>query len=237
VALVLATVVAALIGVLEVARRPVALVAGGPALLCRTRGRDQRRTLGRQLGAAGEVGGTVEVLPALDPRLLAHRVGRQRLAAPDREVGVLPHLDRAHVLVDLERLRGIERHHLQRLVARHAAVLDGFRGLGVEPARQLVAVGVEAHVHAAIPHDVLVPRNRVDHLLLVAPPVGEAQRRGAGRGDLVRHLVALEDVRERVDVEAERLGEPDQHQDLVLTVAVAVDQPCAVDDLGERIQL
>src|SRR6516225_8549245 len=83
-------IVAALVGVLQIARRPVAPVAGGArGLLGGARGGDQRRALGRQLGAAGEIGGSVEVLAALDPRLLAHRVRRQRLAAPDREVGVL----------------------------------------------------------------------------------------------------------------------------------------------------
>src|SRR2546430_13730311 len=61
---------------------------------------------------------------SLDPGLLAHRVGRQRLAAPDREVRVLPRLERADVRVDLERLRRVQRHHLQRLLARHAAVLE-----------------------------------------------------------------------------------------------------------------
>ena len=57
------------------------------------------------------------------------------------------------------------------------------------------------------------------------------------RRHLVGDLVAFEHVLERGDVEAELVGQAHQHQDLVLPVGVAVDQPLAAQDLGEGFEL
>ena len=59
----------------------------------------------------------------------------------------------------------------------------------------------------------------------------------ADRLDLVGDLVALEHVLERADREAELLRDAAEHQDLVLAVAVAVDEALAREDLGERLEL
>src|SRR5690606_21304483 len=55
--------------------------------------------------------------------------------------------------------------------------------------------------------------------------------------DRLGDLVALEAVLERADPEAELPGEPAQHQDLVLAVAVAVHEALAEQDLTERVEL
>ena len=82
-----------------------------------------------------------------------------------------------------------------------------------------------------------VVRNGVGRLHLVAPPVGERRRAGVVRGDLLRHLVALEDVLERRDLEAHLVGEANEHQDLVGAVAVRVDEALALEHFDERVEL
>ena len=54
--------------------------------------------------------------------------------------------------------------------------------------------------------------------------------------ELLGDLVPLEDVLERADPEAEVLGDPHQHEDLVLTVAVTVNQTITRQDLGQRLE-
>ena len=55
--------------------------------------------------------------------------------------------------------------------------------------------------------------------------------------DLVGDLVALEHVLQRRDPEAELLGQPQQHQDLVGAIAVRVHEALALEDLHERLEL
>ena len=70
---------------------------------------------------------------------------------------------------------------------------------------------------------------------LVATP-GLVQA-GAVRGDLLRDLVALQHVLERVHLEAQLVGGADEHEDLVGAVAVGVDETPALEDLDERLEL
>ena len=53
---------------------------------------------------------------AVDVRALDDRVGAERVVRPDDDVGVLADFERADAVVDAELLRGIERHHRERLV-------------------------------------------------------------------------------------------------------------------------
>ncbi len=57
------------------------------------------------------------------------------------------------------------------------------------------------------------------------------------RGNLLRDLVALQHVLERCDLEAHLFGNPNQHQDLVGTIAVRVHEPLALEHLDERLEL
>src|SRR5919198_561314 len=61
------------------------------------------------------------------------------------------------------------------------------------------------------------------HLIDLAASVFRCRASSVGR-DLLRHLVAFEDVLEGGDLEAELLGDTHQHQDLVGAVGVAVDE-------------
>ena len=50
------------------------------------------------------------------------------------------------------------------------------------------------------------------------------------------HLVALENVLEGADAESEILGDAHQHEDLVLSVGMAVDPPIALEDLDQGVE-
>src|SRR5437867_3132632 len=83
------TIVAAHVGVLQIARRPVARDRPRAVVPRAARLLDQRRALLGERLTRGQVLGAVEILATLDPGLLAMRVRRERAAVPDREIGVL----------------------------------------------------------------------------------------------------------------------------------------------------
>ncbi len=156
---------------------------------------------------------------------------------PDDEVRVLAGLDRPDALVEVQLLRRVDRHQLERLLLGQAAPVHHLRGLGVEAARVLGAVRVDRHHHAGLHHDRGVVGDRVDRLHLEAPPVGEGADAGAVRGQLLRHLVALQAVLESGDLEAELLGHAQHHQHLVGAVRVDVRQSLPLHHLDERLEL
>ena len=55
--------------------------------------------------------------------------------------------------------------------------------------------------------------------------------------DLERCFVALENMLEGGDLEAHFLGDPDQHDDLVLSIRMGVDQTFALENLDQGLQL
>src|SRR5690606_21413898 len=97
-------------------------------------------------------------------------------------------------------------------------------------------VGVDGYDDAAAAHDRHVVRDRVLCFDLVAPVLRECGCHGAVLRDLVRDLVALEHVLERVDAEAEVLRYTHEHQDLVAAIAVRVDLDVAAYDVRERLE-
>ena len=54
--------------------------------------------------------------------------------------------------------------------------------------------------------------------------------------DLRRNFVALKNVLQRCDAETKLLCRREQHEDLVLTVTVAVNEPRSFDDFSERFE-
>ena len=200
-------------------------------------GVDQRLLLSRQLGQPLLIVLPVVVLLPVDVDAIDDGVGAERVMVPDDDVGVLADLERADAVVDAQLLRGVDRDERERFVFGQPAPLDRLRRLGVQVPRQLGVVGVDRRDDAFARHQRGVVRDRVDRFDLVAPPVGEGRRAGAVRGDLLRHLVALEHVLERGDLEAELVGDAEQHQDLVGAIRMRVDEALAFEDLDERLEL
>ena len=56
------------------------------------------------------------------------------------------------------------------------------------------------------------------------------------RGDFVGHLVALEDVLQRADPDAELLHRAHEGKDFILPVGVAMNPPLGLDDLPQRLE-
>ena len=75
------------------------------------------------------------------------------------------------------------------------------------------------------------------HLELEAPPVAERAAAGPVGGHLLGHLVTLKNVLERGDFHVERLERAHRREDLILAVAVAMNEAVAVEDLDDRVEL
>jgi hypothetical protein len=109
-------------------------------------------------------------------------------------------------------------------------------GVDVDRGGAARAVGVDRGEHAGLGEDRSRIRDRVIAFELEAPAIGEDAGGYAGLGKLGRDLVGFESVLHRADLEAEFLAQPDHHEDLVGTVAVAVDPDLPAQDVGERLQ-
>ena len=86
-------------------------------------------------------------------------------------------------------------------------------------------------------HDPSVPRNRIHHFHFVGPPVGEAAGAGPMLGNGVRHFVALQNVLQRANTEAFLFAQPQQRQNFILAIGVAVHDAIAFENLHQRLQL
>ena len=203
----------------------------------------QTRIVGKDEGLAfGRVHVQVE---RIDARELDHTVDHrpfdaaecgQGVAVQQHEVGVLAGFDRADTLADAQLHSGMQRDELQRSDAVHTGVAHALGGLLVEPTHHLVRVRVDRRQHAGVMHQGRRLRDRVVGLHLVAPPVGERGRGDLGLGQFVRDLVALENVLERRDLEAEALAHAHEHQDAVGAIAVAVHMHLAFEDADQRVE-
>src|SRR5581483_2546699 len=151
---------------------------------------------------------------ALDEAQDRVRVRGERVAVPDDEVAVLPDLDRARAPVDPELLRRVDRDERERLLLGEAAVAHALRGLEEEVPDELARVRVDRRHDPGPGADRGVRGDRVHDLDLVGPPVGERRAAGAVLLDLGRDLVALEDVLERRDLDAELVADAEERDDL-----------------------
>ncbi len=139
-------------------------------------------------------------------------------------------------MVDMKLFRGIDGHKLERFLFRHGAVFHRLGRLGVHAAGEFGVVGVEAYEEPLVAHERAVVGYGVVDLGLVCPPVAEGRGHGAVGAHRLGHLVAFENVDEHLHLEMQFLRQPDEREDLVLTVGVALDLALPVEDLGERLQ-
>src|SRR5258706_1051119 len=79
----------------------------------------------RHLLAQGQVALAVEDDLAVDQRGFDARVGRERVAGPDGEVGILAGVDRSESMVEAELLCAVQPAELQRFLLREASLLHG----------------------------------------------------------------------------------------------------------------
>ena len=79
--------------------------------------------------------------------------------------------------------------------------------------------------------------NRIDHLVFVGPPIGESGSHGTMSCHRIGHLVAFENMLKRTNLDTEVIERPDQCEDLVLPITVAVNPTIPVDDFGNRFKL
>src|SRR5712671_229590 len=100
--------------------------------------------------ARGVILPPIEVLPAVDPRLLATAERGERGSAPEREVAVLSDFDRPDPALHSQLPRGVQGHELQGVRLGHAPVLARLAGFRVQPPRQLAGIGVERDDHARV---------------------------------------------------------------------------------------
>lgn len=161
---------------------------------------------------------------------------RQRIPIEQHQVGVFAYFDRSDTVLDAQLLGGIERHQLERFHRVHVRVAHRFGGFGVQSPHHLVAIGIDRSQHAGLGHQRRVLGDRIVRFDLVSPPIGEGRPSHARFGHLMGHLVALQDVLERGDLEPEALRGAQQHQDFVGAVAVAVHVDGAFEDADQSIQ-
>ena len=223
----------------SVAARRVGVSPGGgggsdPSGLLRRR---QPHFFGLESGAGGDVGLTVKVQHAIHNRLLTDTRCRKRTAAPDNEVGVFARFQAAGHLVDMQLFRRVDRDKLQRLDRVNPAPVDRFRRFQVQATGQFGIIRVERDYHAPLIHQRPVVGNRVPGFDLECPPVRERRCPRAVLRNLVGDLVAFQNMLECRDPETKLLGKAYQHQNLILTVRMAVDQALAIQNLDYRIQL
>ena len=158
------------------------------------------------------------------------------MVVEQREVTVLAHLDGADLVFHSDLNGGVQRDHPESLVLTHPTIFHSDRRLLVEPADPLARVGVHAHDDTPRRHDGHVVGDGVEGFDLVGPIIRERRGVRPVYGHLLRDLVALQHVLERVDPEAEVLGDPHEHQDLITPVRVGVDQDVSRHDIHEGFQ-
>ena len=70
-----------------------------------------------------------EVTSAVDLGLFCTCVNAQRLVVPNHEVGVFPHFQRSHAIVEVKKFCRIQRYHFQRFFCGNASVFHNLSSL------------------------------------------------------------------------------------------------------------
>ena len=166
-------------------RPPSALRLGGVLLvlvLVRLVLRQPRLRLRDEIGALllerrprREIRGAVEVLLALDPGLERDAVVESGSPFQITKSPSLPASSEPTRSSMPSCFAGFDVTNASASAGGTPPYLTALRGLDVEPPRELVGVGVERDRDAALPHQREGVGDRVDDLVLVGPPVGEAE--------------------------------------------------------------
>ena len=138
----------------------------------------------------------------------------------NREVGVFPHVNRAHALVDAELHGGIQGDHLERFVVREAAKLHALGGFLIQVRGFFGVVGIDGDDHAAAGHQRRVVRNRIIGFHFVGPPIGKSGSANSGGSQFIGDFIPFKNVLKGADFEAELFRNAEEHQDFILPVAV-----------------
>ena len=131
----------------------------------------------------------------------------------------------------------IEGDEIKRIGFGHATVVNSLGGLGIEPARQLVAIRVECRHHARAMHQRGVGWNGVIHFHLVGPPIGERRAASTDTRNRISNFVAFQHVLKRGDGEAVLLREAHEHQNFIGAVGVDMHHTFLVENFDQRVEL
>ena len=85
-------------------------------------------------------------------------------------------------------------------------------------------------------HKSAVIRNRVDHFILVCPPIAERRYPGAMSCNRFGDLVAFQPMLKCCDLETVIVGDAHQHENLILSVGVRMNEPSSVQNLHDSVE-
>ena len=139
----------------------------------------------------------------VDPSLLAYRSVIEGIGRPDGEIRIFSDFEGANPFVDAQLLGGVEGDEFESLRLGQVAVLDRLGRFQVHAAGMVRGVRVEAYDASAFVHESPRVGDGVIDFELVGPPVGKGRGTRSMAGDLVRYLVAFQNVLEATDSDSE----------------------------------
>ena len=158
------------------------------------------------------------------------------MAVKDGQIGLSADFNRADSVGQPQFPRGIPRNGLQRGFRRHAAVANRLGGFLRQMPNQLMIVAFDHSIGAGFVQQGGISRRRIVGFDLVGPPIGERAAACTVRHDLRRDFVSFQDMLQRPDSHAVLCCNPEQHQDLIRTITMAVDKNLVIDNACQCLQ-
>ncbi len=160
-------------------------------------------------------------------------IGARRMPVEDGNRALLSPRQCPEAVFQPELNGGIPRAECEGGLGIHLAVADGLGRLRVEPTNHFVGIGIDGGNHPGQVHHGDVPGNRVDDLELVRPPIRKGGGHGALGGKFRRDLVALQNMLEGGPLDAEILANPQEHEDFIGPIGMALDVDVVPQDGGQ----